>query len=246
MKFNNILYVDVGNTAVKFCMKKNDKFLFIKKELIRKFNIQNIISTLKSETFDLMVYSSVRPSLNNKIVDIANILSIKLYNIKELKLKPIFNFIEKKFLGGDLICLIAGAIIKYGMDSIIISMGTATTITLIVDGKFCGVIIIPGLEVAANALFEQAELLKKIDYSFSNNKINRNTTNALNLGIVNSSQVVIEYWINELKKDFVNKKFNIIFTGGNIDKIIIDSNYKRDDYLLFIGIEYFCKINKIL
>ncbi len=246
MKYNQILYIDIGNTLIKFALFENINFNIWKKQLSNiKLDINLLINELKQLKIDCIIFSSVKISKNREIHELANKLNVNIYNIKSLNLKPYFNFLEKKFIGTDIMCTVAAVCEKYSSNNIIISLGTATTISLVIDDVYCGSIIIPGMGISSEALFTNAELLKKFNYKFVNEKIKRNTEHAINLGVVNSAQKLISAWVNDIKNIYSNINFKIILTGGYCNKLNNDIlKYHKDLFLVFHGMKFFLENNK--
>ncbi len=241
------LYIDIGNTTIKYAIKKDKKYFFINKHLSDKnnFSLKKEIKKLKKYSFECLVFSSVKPSLNFIIPLIAKELNIKkIFNLKKIKkINEFFNKLQILFMGDDLLSLTIGSF-EYGDNNIVISLGTATTINIIIDKKFIGTNIIPGIGISADALFKKAELLKPYNYSYENSKIafSHITKKALNLGIVNSHKYIIDYWINNILKKYSYINFNVIFTGGYL-KIFpsLNNKYIEDDFLLIKGLSKLIK-----
>ena len=235
------LYIDIGNTAIKYAIKNSEGFIYILKHSVNKRDLilENIIPKLKFNNYNYIIMTSVRPSINYFIQEVAKELDIKIFDIsKNISLKPYFNIFEKKILGYDLIALVIGSF-KYGSNNIIISLGTATTITVVINNKFVGMNILPGIEIGYNTLIEKAELLKKYDYKLADNKLlySKKVKEALNLGIVNSHKYIIYYWIGKIKEKHPKIDFKIVFTGGNLKLINIEDDYIKDDFLLMRGLD---------
>ncbi|MDR1713478.1 MAG: type III pantothenate kinase [Coriobacteriales bacterium] len=87
-------------------------------------------------------------------------------------------------VGADRIADAVAAIALYGAPVIVVDFGTATNIEIIDrDGAFVGGVIAPGLVTSANALFDAAARLARIDIEVPATVIGRSTKEAVQSGL---------------------------------------------------------------
>lgn len=129
-------------------------------------------------------------------------------------------------------------------DVILVNMGTATTISLLKQGTLLGTIIMPGLEAAAEALFNRAQLLQTFDYSYEDAILGKNTKQAINIGLVNGHLLTITAFVEKLTTQATTPK--VMLTGGNASYITTLVPYQYDKNLLFKGLVAILQDNKLI
>ena len=88
-------------------------------------------------------------------------------------------------IGADRVADAVAAKALYGAPVVVVDFGTATNICVLDDrGCFVGGVIAPGLETSASALFSRATKLGAIELEDPHTAIGRNTTQAMQEGIV--------------------------------------------------------------
>jgi len=87
-------------------------------------------------------------------------------------------------LGADRIANCVGVLEKYGAPAIAIDLGTATTFD-VVNGQseYVGGLILPGVKIAAEALFHRAARLPRVEIAKPENIIGKNTIEAMQSGL---------------------------------------------------------------
>ncbi|WFG95813.1 type III pantothenate kinase [Spiroplasma citri] len=252
------LLVDIGNTAIKFAIFNPQKKIIVfltmaSRELVAEKNFQQKIitglSTIKLVLTDLtlLVLSSVRPMWDDLFYKLAVDLKIPFYQVKKNlatdRLKT--EIPNPRNLGADLIVGSYATLALFPkQDVILVNMGTATTISLLKQDTLLGTIIMPGLETAAEALFERAQLLQKFDFSYDNAILGKNTKQAINIGLVNGHLLAIIAFVNQLATEVINPQ--VILTGGNATYIKKLVNYHYDKDLLFKGLVTILQDNKLI
>lgn len=251
----NVL-IDIGNTTIQVAIYQNDNLLdrHIVSTDLNKLEgeyyiiFSNLFSSYSKANISHIIMSSVVPSLNQRISAIFKKIFHQEVMILGIgfKTKVIFKIDNIKELGSDLICDTCGAIKKYGYPSIVVDLGTASKILIIDDkGVFIGCIIANGLGLSKASLTKNTALLPDIDYNLPKNIIAKNSIDALKSGIVIGHLLMIDGFINEIKKE-KNLPYKIIVTGGYsepLKKQFINKGYIYDDQLLFDGLNQILKLN---
>lgn len=125
-------------------------------------------------------------------------------------------------VGADRIVNAAAAAHLYPGPSIVIDMGTATTFDVVSkDHELLGVVIAPGLQLAANALTAGAAQLSGVALEAPPHVIGRNTVHAVQSGLIFGYASLIEGVVQRLLREHPNRdeKVNVIGTGGLINLI---------------------------
>jgi len=124
-----------------------------------------------------------------------------------------------KTLGADRICnAVAGYNLFKGKSNVIvIGLGTANTFDVILrNGDFEGGIIAPGIETSSKALHfytGKLPLLRQTQFIFPRKVTGRDTTQAIQSGLMYSASKAIDGMISQIEKDY-HRKFNVVLTGG--------------------------------
>jgi type III pantothenate kinase len=125
-------------------------------------------------------------------------------------------------VGADRIVNAAAAAYLYPGPSIVIDMGTATTFDVVSKNhELLGVVIAPGLQLAANALTAGAAQLSGVALEAPPHVIGRNTIHAVQSGLIFGYVGLIEGVVQRLLGEHPNRdeKVSIIGTGGLINLI---------------------------
>ena len=210
---------DIGNTSTKisilnkrFQISNSYNFETDKIYLGKKLKKILEIKTNK-DIVPVFLFSSVVPNVFKNIKNELKLKKIKVYEIKDLRLKKIIkiNVKNKSQLGSDRIANAIGA--KKFKNCLVLDFGTATTFDIIKNGIYEGGVIAPGVKLSIRNLSKATALLPIINLR-SNQKIyGKNTKDALNAGFVWGYQGLINNIINNIisKKKI---KYKIILTGG--------------------------------
>ena len=144
-----------------------------------------------------------------------------------------------KELGADRIANAVAAYEKYHCSLIIIDFGTAITFEYISGkGEYKGGIIVPGIQIAAEALFFRASKLPKIEMFIKPPQvINRNTIEAMNAGLIYGYAALTEGLIERIKQE-ISERPMVIATGGFAPLIATEVRGidKIEEYLILEGL----------
>lgn len=148
-----------------------------------------------------------------------------------------------KEVGADRLVNVAAAHMKYKKDCIIIDFGTATTFDYVDrDGNFKYTIIMPGLKLAADALFTGTAKLPDVELVIPDSILASNTVEGMQVGIMHgylgAVKHIVEEQIKTLKIDPL-----VIATGGISDKFVekLDIIDLYDPNLTLEGMKYIYK-----
>ena len=142
-------------------------------------------------------------------------------------------------IGADRIVNVVGAYEQYGGPLIVIDIGTATTFDVVADnGDFLGGVIAPGLGSSADALFQRAAKLPRIELVTPKNVISRNTIAGMQAGIIFGYVGQIDEIVNRIKAEMKEEKVTVVATGGYARMISRESKTidKIDHFLTLTGL----------
>jgi len=102
----------------------------------------------------------------------------------------------------------------YGGPACIVDFGTATTFNALTkDGEYLGGAITAGINLAAEALFEHAAKLQRIDLQRPPSVIGRNTTHAMQSGLIFGYVAMTEGMVARFREE-LGPEMKVIATGG--------------------------------
>lgn len=238
------LLIDVGNTLIKIATVTADKVINEWPVIQTKAKNTKILLTAAFKnhhklTIDNVVISCVVPSYLLLIKTLARVTfhcqpSILNYHlIAHLPLKIKF---DNPQLGSDLMALAIGAAAKYE-SAIVISIGTATTYTIIKNNILSGVIIGPGLSVSKNALITNAALLSDFKIEHYSSMLGTTTLHALSIGYGYGFNAMIKGTVEQINQE-LKTMFPVIITGGSVEELkpYFDFNYDDEPQILLKGL----------
>jgi len=149
-------------------------------------------------------------------------------------------------VGADRIANAAAAHYLYNGPIIIVDLGTATTFDTVSEkGDYIGGAIAPGIGVAAEAMFQKAAMLPKVELIRPDRSIGTNTIDAMKSGIVFGYTGLVEGMVARIQRE-LGASTKVVATGGYahliaretrvIDEINMD--------LTLIGLRLIYKMNK--
>ena len=105
-------------------------------------------------------------------------------------------------VGADRIANTAAVHRLHGGPAIVLDLGTATTFDVVSkDGDYLGGAIAPGLGIAADALVRHTAKLPKVELTFPESAIGRNTVAAMQSGLVIGYVGLVKELVARLKKE---------------------------------------------
>ena len=230
-----VLVFDIGNTDIKTAVFENDKLLYewrVSTDLRRTGDeyfsmLRSLFNDAKISFADIeqVVLSSVVPALIGPFVIVSQHFSGK----KPLIIGPdIYDKLPVKVpetgvheIGTDLLCDAIEAWCRYKSPCIVADFGTALSFTAVdKDGNIAGVAIAPGIRTAFNSLFSGTAQIPAIPLEIPPTSLGKNTTVAVQAGIVLGYKGLVESLIKNMKEDMEKEigtkasDIKVIATGG--------------------------------
>lgn len=135
-----------------------------------------------------------------------------------------------KAVGADRIVNLVAANEIYGGPAVVIDYGTANTFDVINEkSEFITGLITPGISICAEALYQRAAQLPKIEIKKPRSIIVKNTVGSLQAGLVLGHIGQTKYIIQQLKEQLDLPDMKVIATGGLAR--VIDPDKKIFDIL---------------
>ena len=238
------LVIDIGNTAVKVYLFKNN--VIIKREVLSENALIHYLKLIAIDDIRNIICSSVTKSYKDQLSKIFKNSNYFDFSDNNLKIPFTNNYETKKSLGQDRIGLISSAVLKFqDQNSLVIDMGTCITYDFIDSQNiYHGGAISPGIRMRYSSFSNYTSNLPLLKFQDITKIIGANTEESLHIGINNGIVGEINQYINSLKKS--HSKFNVIITGG--DSIFLLNKIKNaifaDQDFLASGLNYIIKLNE--
>ena len=201
------------------------------------FAYQNI----RMEQVEAIIISSVVPPLMVPMIKMCE----RYFHIHPLVVGPgiktgfRISYENPREIGADRIVNVAGAFEQYGGPLIVIDIGTATTFDVVApNGDFQGGVIAPGLSSSADALFQRAAKLPRIELVTPKHIISRNTVSGMQAGIIYGYVGQIDEIVRRMKKEMGYDEIKVVATGGYARMVSRESKTidKIDHFLTLTGL----------
>ncbi len=242
-----LLVIDIGNTNIKFGLFEGENLTMLAR-----------VSTDKRKTADefagefysvLGVYGFDKSSIDGCIISsvVPGVLrTVRQAIVTTLGLEPLvvgpgiktglnIKIDNPSSTGADLVTGCVAALNLYGAPSIVISMGTATTIIVIDEaGAMIGGAISPGVAISMSALSEKTALLPSVAMEAPKKVIGKNTDECIRSGVVIGNACMIDGMIDRINAE-MSKECKVVATGGLAQDIVPNCRHKievRDDLML--------------
>ncbi len=127
-------------------------------------------------------------------------------------------------VGADRIVDAVAAIEFYGTPAIVVDFGTATVFDAITaDGDYLGGAIAPGIGIASETLFSRAAMLSRVQLERPPSAIGRNTTHALQSGILLGYVGLVEGMVARFQEE-LGGGASVVGTGGWANEIAAETD----------------------
>ncbi len=149
-------------------------------------------------------------------------------------------------VGADRVVNAAAAHRLYGGPLIVIDFGTATTLDAVSeDGEYLGGAIAPGIGIAAEALFQRASKLPRIELIPPEHAIGRNTVTAMQSGVMFGYVGLIENLVSRIRRE-LGGQVKVVATGGLANVIAKETGVidEVNRHLTLIGLRFIYELNR--
>ena len=233
---NMLLAIDVGNTNTAIGV-------FNGQTLVGNWHISTNREHTSDETGMLLIslieHSGIEPGLLKDVI-ICSVVPPVMHSMtnavkKYMNKNPILvepgtktginiKYENPRDVGADKIVNAVGAVKFYGCPVIIVDFGTATTFCA-VDSKrdYLGGVICPGIKISADALFEKASKLPRIEIIKPKHIIGRTTVASMQSGLVYGYVGQVDHIVSLMKQEMAEENIRVVATGGMAKLIASES-----------------------
>ncbi|MFH0948131.1 MAG: type III pantothenate kinase [Elusimicrobiota bacterium] len=243
-----LLAIDVGNTIINFGLfsalakgeflpdppvagqaGENDRGFTCggdNKELTKIKILTTKFAKIPFSDYDIAIISSVVPDLTPKIKK--NLKNSIVVNHKNIPIK--IKLINPGEVGSDRLVNAVAVKELYGVPSVVIDLGTATTFDIVSEnGEYIGGVIAPGVRISAESLSEKTAKLPKVSFRVPmksgrrNLVVGKNTKEAILAGIFYGQVGLIREVIKRIRsspsrfacgEEFGVRRLKVVLTGG--------------------------------
>ena len=148
-------------------------------------------------------------------------------------------------VGADRIVDAVAAVELYGAPVIIVDLGTATVFDAVSrDREYLGGAIAPGINLSADALYDNTSLLRRVELVAPAEAVGRNTTAALQSGLVLGYAGLVTSMVERFKAE-IGADAKVVGTGGLVTVIADHSPVFNDinQELTLVGLDLIYRMN---
>jgi len=149
-------------------------------------------------------------------------------------------------VGADRIVNAVAAFAQYGGPAIVVDFGTATTFDAVsARGEYLGGVIAPGIGISAEALFERAAKLPRIEITRPRGVIGKNTVASMQSGLFFGYLALVDGVVRRMQQEMGGTKV-VVGTGGLAHLILADSETvdRVDPLLTLTGLRLLYERNR--
>ena len=215
-----LLVIDIGNTNTVMGLFKSDELICDWRVRTEKDTTADELGVLVSHLFTVagITLADIEKTIISSVVPPVD----RMYDAfcrKYLGHAPrwidaaaatgiIIHYLNPSEIGADRIVNAVAASNKFKTDLIVVDFGTAITFDLIsAEGVYTGGIISPGISIAAEALFQKASKLPRVDLlAPPDNLIGHDTESSIKSGIIFGFAGLVDGIVKRIKAEENDKK----------------------------------------
>ncbi len=253
-----LLVIDVGNTNTVLGMYREEKLVRNWRVTTDKSRTVDEYAMLVHELFrlsdihftdigDVIVSCVVPPMLNTLEGLCRQYFKLNPYVVGPgIKTGMPIQYDNPREVGADRIVNAVAAYEKYRRSLIIVDFGTATTFDFIsAKGEYQGGAIAPGMAISAEALFEKASKLPRVEFVRPPQVIAKNTVNSMQSGLFFGYAGLVDGIVERMKQETRENPL-VVATGGLAEQVSAASQTidEVDPFLTLEGLRIIYLRNK--
>ncbi|MDH4161814.1 MAG: type III pantothenate kinase [Nitrospirota bacterium] len=253
-----LLAIDIGNSNVVLGLfdgaKLRESWRIGTKAQITSDEYAMIIKDLFSfsgigfSDVDGIILSTVVPPLLPVMAEMARKYFKRdpLVVTNDIKTGITLRYDNPREIGADRIVNAAAGFKLYGGPLIIIDFGTATTFCAITgQGEYLGGAIVPGVKISAEALYQRAAKLPRVELVKPGKVIGRDTVTAMQAGMIYGYAGLVDGIVRRMKQE-LSESSTVIATGGLAELIAPEAASINEvrPHLTLEGLQLLFEINR--
>jgi type III pantothenate kinase len=150
-------------------------------------------------------------------------------------------------VGADRIVNGVAAFAAYGGPVVVVDFGTATTFDVVTKkGEYLGGVICPGIGISADALFQRAARLPRVDVRNPGRVVGRSTVGSIQAGLYFGYAAMVEGILTRIRAE-LGEPIRIVATGGLAETLAaeIPSIEAVDPVLTLTGLRLIWERNRV-
>jgi type III pantothenate kinase len=253
-----LLAVDIGNTNIALGLFRERQLLHHWRVSTRREGTADEYGILLKNLFEIVrvplgeikgiIVASVVPPLQATFVEMVEGYLQKAPLVVGPGMKtgmPIL-YEDPREVGADRIVNAVAAFEHYGGPAIVVDFGTATTFDAIsARGEYLGGVIAPGIGISAEALFERAAKLPRVEILKPKMVIGKNTIGSMQAGLFYGYVGLVDGIVRRMGKEMEREPV-VIGTGGLAHLILAESETveRIDTFLTLKGLQILYERNR--
>ncbi len=230
-----LLAIDIGNTNIVLGLFRDQELVHHWRVATRRDETSDEYGILLKNLFEVagvprsavagMIIASVVPPLQPVFEELAS----GYFQVTPLVVGPGIRtgmsilYDNPREVGADRIVNAVAAYETYGGPAIVVDFGTATTFDAIsAKGEYMGGVIAPGIGISAEALFERAAKLPRVDIAHPKEVIAKNTVGSMQAGLFYGYIGLVDGIVRRMVKE-MEREPTVIGTGGFAHLILAES-----------------------
>ena len=245
-----LLVIDVGNSNTVFGVYEGEKLLHHWRVWTDRQKTSDEYGILLRNLYDAghfssrdikaIIIASVVPPLTPTIVELCD----RYFGVTPMVVGPgiktgiSIKMDNPKEVGADRIVNAVAVYAKHQKASVVVDFGTATTFDYVsMKGDYMGGVIAPGVNISAEALFQQASKLPRIEVVKPPSVIGKNTIAAMQSGMFYGYVAMIDGILDRICKEVRIQPY-VVATGGLAREIAAESSkiHEIDENLTLEGL----------
>jgi type III pantothenate kinase len=149
-------------------------------------------------------------------------------------------------VGADRIVNAVAAYQEVHQACIVVDFGTATTFDCIsAEGEYMGGVIVPGIGISLEALFQAASKLPRVEIARPKTVIGKNTIHSMQSGILFGYVSLVDGMVEKIRSEMGEEAY-VIATGGIAERLAPESStiQKVDRHLTLHGLQILYEMNR--
>lgn len=212
-----VVVFDIGNTNIHIGLYRGRtlirKFIFPVRKKLQAAKIRRIFNDGRLTGAAI---ASVVPRLTKQVVNLCKMYGLPAVIVSsKIDCGIKYSYRDPSTLGADRIAAVAGALVRFRRNAIVVDAGTAITVDVVLSGgKHLGGVILPGMHMLSACMYRNTAQLPEVAVRKPKDVIGRSTEECIRSGIFNGTMMMVSGFIKELKRKH-GKSFFCVSTGGS-------------------------------